>query len=333
MYSDQVYKKKMSHAGVVRESDNYILYEDVDEIERIRRMQALKTLKAPSPKVQKVQKVENHQMLRAEPRLKPPKELLDNYRYYEDMKLRDLRHKGDVKHRRNSKPHGRETPFNRDSYKKFTNFSPNPRGSHDRKGIYHKKNEEKSVTVLQGETNYVPKKNETLRSKPYQTQTNYSPKKYEKYRSKPYKNESSYYSPRRSSKQSDYYPSCECGGHGYNYRQNDVLERRRPQDTYYAGQGKQGVLRKLHYSPEAKYHETKTTYLRGGRKESYDSYMKPYSNVYEDSDYNYQYKESVNIKRPKRRDSKTYHIRRTERSYSGGRTKFDGVFDSYNDYY
>ena len=61
--------------------------------------------------------------------------------------------------------------------------------------------------------------------------------------------------------------------------------------------------------------------------------MKPYTSVYDDSDFNYQYKESVNIKRPKRRDSKTYHIRRHERSYTGGRSRFDGGFNSYNDYY
>lgn len=159
----------MSHAGVVRETDNYILYEDVDEIERIRRMQGQKALKAP--KIQKAQKVENHQMFRAELRLKPPKELLDNYRYYEDMEVRDPRHKQGVKHWRNSKPHGKETPFNKDSFKKFTNFSPNPRSnSYERKGIYHKKNEEKNVTDLQGESNYASKRNEILRSKPYQTQ-------------------------------------------------------------------------------------------------------------------------------------------------------------------
>ena len=76
MYSDQVYKKKVSRAGVVRETDNYILYEDVDEIEKYRKMQAQK-----------------QQILRAEPRTKPPKDLLDNYRYYEDMRLRDPRKK------------------------------------------------------------------------------------------------------------------------------------------------------------------------------------------------------------------------------------------------
>ena len=281
MYSDQVYKKKVSRAGVVRETDNYILYEDVDEIEKYRKMQAQK-----------------QQILRAEPRTKPPKDLLDNYRYYEDMRLRDPRKKGEVKYRRNSKPKGRETPFNRDSFKKFTNFSPNPRSSsHERKGVYHKKNDSKTFTILESQTNYVPRRNETLRSR-----------------------------------QSDVYTSSGYGSR-YNYKQNDVLEKRRPEDTYSTGKhGKHCIIRQLRCTPQ-KYHATKPTYLRGGRKDSYDSYVKPYTSVYDDSDFNYQYKESVNIKRPKRRDSKTYHIRRHERSYSGGRSRFDGGFNSYNDYY
>ena len=281
MYSDQVYKKKVSRAGVVRETDNYILYEDVDEIEKYRKMQAQK-----------------QQILRAEPRTKPPKDLLDNYRYYEDMRLRDPRKKGEVKYRRNSKPKGRETPFNRDSFKKFTNFSPNPRSSsHERKGVYHKKNDSKTFTILESQTNYVPRRNETLRSRP-----------------------------------SDVYTSSGYGSR-YNYKQNDVLEKRRPGDTYSTGKhGKHSILRQLRCSPQ-KYHVAKPNVLRGGRKDSYDSYVKPYTSVYDDSDFNYQYKESVNIKRPKRRDSKTYHIRRHERSYSGGRSRFDGGFNSYNDYY
>jgi ribosomal protein S21 len=281
MYSDQVYKKKVSRAGVVRETDNYILYEDVDEIEKYRKMQAQK-----------------QQILRAEPRTKPPKDLLDNYRYYEDMRLRDPRKKGEVKYRRNSKPKGRETPFNRDSFKKFTNFSPNPRSSsHERKGVYHKKNDSKTITIFENQTNYVPRRNETLRSRP-----------------------------------SDVYTSSGYGSR-YNYKQNDVLEKRRPEDTYSTGKhGKHCIIRQLRCSPQ-KYHVTKPSYLRGGRKDSFDSYMKPYTSVYDDSDFNYQYKESVNIKRPKRRDSKTYHIRRHERSYSGGRSRFDGGFNSYNDYY
>ena len=283
MYSNQVYKKKVSHAGVVRETDNYILYEDVDAYEKYRKMQAQK---------------QQQQKLRAEPRAKPPRDDLDNYRYYEDMKIKDPRNKGESRHKRNSKPKGRETPFNRDSFKKFTNFSPNPRSSsHERKGVYHKKNEDKTYTMYEGQPNYVPRRNETLRSRP-----------------------------------SDAYTTCGCGSR-YNYRQNDVLEKRRPGDTYSTGKhGKHSILRQLRSSPQ-KYRVAKPNVLRGGRKDSYESYMKPYTSVYDDSDFNYQYKESVNIKRPKRRDSKTYHVRRTERSYSGGRSRFDGGFDSYNDYY
>ena len=241
---------------------------------------------------------QQQQILRAEPRAKPPRDDLDNYRYYEDMKIKDPRNKGESRHKRNSKPKGRETPFNRDSFKKFTNFTPNPRSSsHERKGVYHKKNEDKTYTMYEGQPNYVPRRNGTLRSRP-----------------------------------SDAYVTCECGSR-YNYRQNGVLEKRRPGDTYSTGKhGKHSILRQLRSSPQ-KYRVAKPTVLRGGRKDSYESYMKPYTSVYDDSDFNYQYKESVNIKRPKRRDSKTYHVRRTERSYSGGRSRFDGGFDSYNDYY
>jgi hypothetical protein len=298
MYSDQVYKKKVSHAGVVRETDNYILYEDVDAYEKYRKMQA-----------QKQQQQPKQQKLKAEPRAKPPKDLLDNYRYYEDEKIKDPRHKGKSRHKRNSKPKGRETPFNRDSFKKFTNFSPNPRSSsQERKGVYHKKNDSKNFTIYENQTNYVPRRNETLRNRP---------------------SDASFTLRKRPSD-----ASSTCGyGSFYDYKQNDILEKRRPEDTYNtAKHGKHCILRQLHCSPQ-KYHATQPTYLRGGRKESYDSYMKPYTRVYDDEDYNYKYKESINIKRPKRRDSKTYHIRRTERSYSGGRSRFDCGFNSYNDYY
>ena len=114
-----------------------------------------------------------------------------------------------------------------------------------------------------------------------------------------------------------------------------MFEKRRPEETYNTTKhGKHYILRQLHFSPQkGNYHATKPTYLRGGRKYSYDSYMKPYNYAYEDSDTNYKYKEIVNIKRPKRRESKTYHIRKTQRSYSEGKSKFDVGFNSYNDYY
>ena len=364
MSSNQIYKKKVSHAGVARETENYILYEYVDEIEKYRKMQAQKAQKAQkatkvqkTQKAQKSQKAQKQQILKAESRKKQPKDLLDNYRYYEDMNIKDPRHKGNVKHKRNSKLHGKETPFNRDSYKKFTTFSPNPRSSYERNGIYDKKNDSKNITVNQAETIYAPRRNKALRSKPYQSEANYSPRRNETLKSKPNQNETyysprrneilrsklyqsnSYYSPRRNEtlrrKPSDYYLTFGCEGLGYNYKQNDILEKRRPEDTYNtAKHGKHCILRQLHFSPQnGNYYTTKSTYLRGGRKDSYDSYMKPYSHVYEDSDFNYQYKENVNIKRPKRRESKTYHIRKTQRSYSGGKSKFDDGFNSYNDYY
>jgi len=292
------------------------------------------------------------------------------------MEIKDPRHKGNVRHRRNSKPHGRETTFNRDSYKKLNTFSPNPRSIYEGKGIYHKKNDSKNIKGNQTETNYAPRRNEKLRSKPYQSETNYPQRRNEKLKSKPYQSETNYpprrneklkskpyqnetyYSPRRNEtlrskpyqietyssprrnetlrrKPSDYYPTFGCGESGYNYKQNDILEKRRPEDTYDTSKhGKQCILRQLYFTPQkGNYHATKPTYLRGGRKDSYDSYMKPYSHVYEDSDFNYQYKESVNIKRPKRRDSKTYHMKKTQRSYSGGRSRSDSGFNSYNGNY
>jgi len=115
MYSDQIYKKKVSHSGVLRETENYILYEYVDEIEKYRKKKAQKTQKTQKDQktqnaqivqnAQKTQKSQKQQILKAEPRTKKPKDLLDNYRYYEDMEIKDPRHKGNVRHRRNSKPH------------------------------------------------------------------------------------------------------------------------------------------------------------------------------------------------------------------------------------
>lgn len=54
-----------------------------------------------------------------------PREMLDNYRYYEDKSLRDERHEGKVKHKRKSKPKGKEVPFDIEYFKKHKSISPN----------------------------------------------------------------------------------------------------------------------------------------------------------------------------------------------------------------
>ena len=75
------------------------MYEDVDELEKFRKMKPMKTFIQES---------------RPEPFYDP----LDNYRYYEDLTLRDKRRKSLVKHERTGQPVSRETPFLRDSFKK-----------------------------------------------------------------------------------------------------------------------------------------------------------------------------------------------------------------------
>jgi len=106
MYGDKVYTKKSSHAGVVSKTRNYVMYEDVDELEKFRKMRLMKTV---------------IQEARPEPFYDP----LDNYRYYEDLTLRDKRKRSLVKHERTGQPVGRETPFLRDSFKKtVVNYVP-----------------------------------------------------------------------------------------------------------------------------------------------------------------------------------------------------------------
>lgn len=101
--SEQVFVKKNTYAGVVREKQNYLMYEDVDETEKFKKKRPV--LKAKKP----------------EPIFDP----LDNYRYYEDLTLRDRRRRSKVKHERTGKPVGRETPFLRDSFKKHVvNYTP-----------------------------------------------------------------------------------------------------------------------------------------------------------------------------------------------------------------
>ena len=94
--TDEVIVKKNAFAGVVREKQNYLMYEDVDETEKFRKKRPVLREKRPEPVF----------------------DPLDNYRYYEDLTLRDKRRRSLVKHERTSKPVGRITPFLRDSFKK-----------------------------------------------------------------------------------------------------------------------------------------------------------------------------------------------------------------------
>jgi hypothetical protein len=101
--TEQVIVKKNAFAGVVREKQNYLMYEDVDETEKFKKKRPVIIEKRPEP-------------------IFDP---LDNYRYYEDLTLRDRRNRSLVKHERTSKPVGRVTPFLRDSFKKHVcNYTP-----------------------------------------------------------------------------------------------------------------------------------------------------------------------------------------------------------------
>ena len=107
MYGDEVFTKKSSHAGVISQTRNYVMYEDVDELEKFRKKRPVLHERRPEP--------------RPEPFYDP----LDNYRYYEDLTLRDKRKRSLVKHERTGAPVGRETPFLRDSFKKHVvNYVP-----------------------------------------------------------------------------------------------------------------------------------------------------------------------------------------------------------------
>ena len=107
MYGDEVFTKKSSHAGVISQTRNYVMYEDVDELEKFRKKRPVLRERRPEP--------------RPEPFYDP----LDNYRYYEDLTLRDKRKRSLVKHERTGAPVGRETPFLRDSFKKHVvNYVP-----------------------------------------------------------------------------------------------------------------------------------------------------------------------------------------------------------------
>ena len=103
MYGDEVFTRKSSHAGVISQTRNYVMYEDVDELEKFRKKRPVLHERRPEPFY----------------------DPLDNYRYYEDLKLKDKRKRSLVKHERTSEPVGRETPFLRDSFKKHVvNYVP-----------------------------------------------------------------------------------------------------------------------------------------------------------------------------------------------------------------
>ena len=99
---EQVYTRKSNRAGIISQTRNYIMYEDVDELEKFRHKKQIKEKEKEFKK----------------PEREPLDDSLDNYRYYEDLTLRDKRKRSLVKHERTSLPVGRETPFDRDSLKK-----------------------------------------------------------------------------------------------------------------------------------------------------------------------------------------------------------------------
>lgn len=345
MYSGvgQVFKKKSNRSGVIFESDNYVLYEDVDEIDRYRKIGYKKP--EPKPKVQPYTQPYPKLKAQPQPRYKPAKENLDNYRYYEDMRIREQRHKDEVKHRRKSKPKGKETPFNKDSFKRYDYYSPNPPKrsySNERKikspnyltknpllkspkQIYHatkpslkspKQINKTKYTTIKSPKNVYHAKKPSLKSPKKLNYTNY-PSKYQTQTFTPRKNETFIYE--------DLHKCPKCGG---DLEQKPFKDKR--EKTYITGQ--KTSIRKLKVSPKSSgFRGTYTVQnkLRTVRNESNNK-------EFEDPDFNYQYKESVYIRRPKRNDSKTYHVRRAERSYSGehNHKSFEkGLDNNYRNFY
>lgn len=313
--SDQVYTRKINHAGIISQTRNYIMYEDVDKTDKYRKK---------NPIIQ-------------EPRSEPFNDPLDNYRYYEDLTLRDKRNRSLVKHERTSGPVGRETPFERDSFKRtIINYVPasstlkshsyersNPRpepslqlrqgrpmpefrpGS--RKGSRQElKHDPRLLTIQGSRLGPGPRQEEMQGSRP---------------RPEPYLNKQ--YSHRNYisflSHQSPICNRCpSCG------------RELRPEGS---NRGNHTFLRQLYVGPQRTYNfRANNTQLEERKKKFYDCYQSDDNE--DESDYNYKYKQITCIRHPQRNDSKTFHRRRKK---SGGssyeklyrkRPRFDGGFSN-----
>ena len=98
--TDKIIKKKVHYEGVIQKRSNHVLYEDVDSIKKL------------NFKIQK----------KSEPKPKPaPREILDNYRYLETKEIRnkDKRNLSIVTHKRLGKSIGKETSYERSSFKEY----------------------------------------------------------------------------------------------------------------------------------------------------------------------------------------------------------------------
>lgn len=252
MYGDQVFTRKSHHEGVVSQTRNYIMYEDVDELEKYRQ-------KRPAPQ---------------EPRPEPFFDPLDNYRYYEDLTLRDKRKKSLVKHERTGEPVGRETPFNRDSFKKtVVNYAP-------------------SSSTLRSYSNERSNRRQAPRPELRQ-----GPRP----GSRPGSRRGSRQGPRPGPRSGPY-------SNQQYYHKNHITfcpnQRGGVRENH-------PILRQLHAGPQRSQYNfnPNKTQVSGRRREPFDSYGYDDGNV-DDFDYNYRYKQTAFIRKPKRGDSKTFHRRR-----------------------
>lgn len=147
--SEQFIKKKVHHEGVIQKRSNHVLYEDVDATEKI----LIKTHKKPEQKSKS----------------KPgPREILDNYRYIETKEIRskDERRASIVRHQRLGKPIGKETPYERTSFKEYkTNTTYVQKrskfGSYDDQKTYKQDQSKYSEKTFIQKKNYGEKNNKS----------------------------------------------------------------------------------------------------------------------------------------------------------------------------
>jgi len=278
MYGDQVYTKRSTHAGVVSKTRNYVMYEDVDELEKFRKKR---------PVVQQ------------EPRPEPFYDPLDNYRYYEDLTLRDKRKRSLVKHERTGEPVGRETPFNRDSFKKtVVNNIP-------------------SINTLRSYSNERANRRQAPRPEFRQAprpQLRQAPRQGSRKGSR----QSPRQGPRPGPRPGPFFNQ---EYHHKNHITFSPNQKGRVRENH-------PILRQLHAGPQRSQYNfhPKNTQVNGRRGEVYDCYG---ADGYEDDfDYNYSYQKTAYTRNPKRGDSKSSYRRRNsgssyEQKYRNA-PRFDG---------
>jgi hypothetical protein len=165
--NEQIIKKKVHHVGVIKKRSNHILFEDIDTTEKV----LIKPQKKPEQKSQS----------------KPaPREMLDNYRYLEtkEIKSKEERRGSIVKHKRLSKPIGKETPYERASFRDYktntTYVQKRPKfGSYDSQKTNKQTQNKYSEKTSNLKKNYGEKSNKSR-----QHTNSQSSKRAEKYSSK-----------------------------------------------------------------------------------------------------------------------------------------------------